>query len=172
MMPNIMASRPTPPVVIAHALPTALVLKATPKRTFSRYEEIGLPGLKQAGGFLQEEFVQDLRGQKGAKIYREMVDNSADLGAFMQIVKRMLQQVTWRFEPYSTKPEHVEQAEFFDGCLEDMEHSWAETLSEILTMLQYGFAPMEVTLKARRGWSRDDTKRSRYDDGKIGWRKI
>ena len=150
----------------------AYVLKADDRKRYSPYDELGRTGLKQVGGFLQEEFVADLRGQKGARIYREMVDNNADLGAFFTLVKRLLQQVKWRFEPFSSDAKHVEQAEFFDGCLEDMEHSWPEVLSEILTMLQYGYAPMEVTLKVRRGWSRDPVKRSKFEDGMIGWRKI
>lgn len=165
------AGAPPPVSIQKRATPVnAIVLKAQSK--LNPYEEIGRSGLKHTGGFLQDEFVQDLRGQKGARIYREMVDNSADLGAFMQLVKRMLQQVTWRFEPFSSTPVDKERAEYFDGALEDMEHSWPETLSEILTMLQYGYAPMEVTLKARRGWSKDPTKRSRFDDGLIGWRKM
>lgn len=164
----------TMPSVLAKRAPDgeAIVLKDTRRVTFSPYEEVGRTGLRQVSGFLQEEFVEDLRGQKGARIYREMVDNNSDLGAFMQLVKRLLQQVSWRFEPVSTKPDHVKQAEWFDGCLEDMEHSWPETISEIVTMLQYGYAPMEVTLKTRRGWSRDPTKRSAFDDGLIGWRKM
>lgn len=157
-------------VMSSHTL--VATLKDARRVSYSPYEEVGRTGLKQISGFLQEEFLTDLRGPKGARIYREMVDNNSDLGAFMQLVKRLLQQVNWRFEPFSSDAKHVEQAEWFDGCLEDMEHSWPETLSEICTMLQFGYAPMEVTLKARRGWSRDQTKRSRYDDGLIGWRKM
>ena len=152
--------------------PRSIVLKDQKRLSFSPYGEVGRTGLNQTSGFLQEDFIQDLRGQKGARVYREMVDNSADLGAFMTIVKRMLQQVYWRHEPFSDQAKHVEQAEWLDGNLEDMEHSWPETLSEICTMLQYGYAPMEVTLKVRRGWSKDPTKRSKFDDGLIGWRKI
>src|SRR3990172_2310897 len=170
-MSTILVQRPQ--TVEAHVVgSSSIVLKAEQRKTVSPYEEVGYSGLKQVGGFLQEEFIPDLRGQKGARIYREMVDNPADLGAFMFLVKRLLQQVTWRFEPWSSASDHVEQAEWFDGCLEDMEHSWPETLSEILTMLQYGFAPMELTLKVRCGWSKDATKRSRFDDGLIGWRKM
>lgn len=156
----------------AEVVSTGVMLKDQRRVSYSPYEEVGRTGLKQISGFLQEEFVTDLRGQKGARIYREMVDNNADLGAFTQLVKRLLQQVTWRFEPFSSDAKHVEQAEWFDGCLEDMEHSWPETLSEICTMLQFGYAPMEVTLKPRRGWSRNESKRSRFDDGLIGWRKM
>jgi hypothetical protein len=167
-MAKVLASRPP-----AQPLESRfdVILKADSKST-SPYVEVGRSGLKQVGGFLQEEFVTDLRGQKGARIYREMVDNNADLGAFFTLTKRLLQQVKWRFEPFSSDAKHTEQAEFFDGCLEDMEHSWPEVLSEILTMLQFGYAPMEVTLKVRRGWSKDQTKRSKFEDGLIGWRKI
>jgi len=168
-MAKVLASRPEPQPLESQY---AFVLKADDRKRFSPYDELGRTGLKQVGGFLQEEFVNDLRGQKGARIYREMVDNNADLGAFFTLVKRLLQQVKWRFEPFSSDPKHVKQAEFFDGCLKDMDHSWPEVLSEILTMLQFGYAPMEVTLKVRRGWSRDPTKRSRFADGLIGWRKI
>jgi len=154
----------------------AIVLRAE-KRAVSPYEEIGYSGLKQFSGILQEEFIQDLRGQKGARIYKEMGDNSADLGAFLQLVTRLIQQVVWNFAPWSdadgnSKEKHTEQAEWMNEALEDMEHSWAETLGEIVSMLRYGYAPMEVTMKVRRGWSNDPRKRSKFDDGLIGWRKM
>ena len=174
-MSKVLARR-DPPVLeavpIRKAEDHAIVLRAEKRATFSPYEEVGYSGLRQISGFLQEEFIQDLRGQKGARIYREMVDNSADIGAFLQLVKRLLQQVTWRFEPVSGSAKSQEQAEWLDNSLEDMEHSWSETISEIASMLTYGYAPMEVTMKVRRGWSRDITRRSKFDDGLIGWRKI
>jgi hypothetical protein len=39
-------------------------------------------------------------------------------------------------------------------------------------MLIYGFSWHEIVLKRRTGENRDPSKRSQFDDGRIGWRKI
>lgn len=38
--------------------------------------ELGTPGLAQSAGFIHAEFLNDLNGDKGRKMYREMRDNS------------------------------------------------------------------------------------------------
>jgi hypothetical protein len=57
--------------------------------------------------------------------------------------------------------------------MEDMSHTWDEFISEVLTMLPYGWAYHEVIYKKRVGPHEKDGKyRSRYTDGRIGWRKL
>jgi hypothetical protein len=64
-------------------------------------------------------------------------------------------------------------AGFLGECRSDMSHTWAAFISEVLTELVYGFAPFEVCYKFRIGpEEQDPTRKSRYQDGLIGWRKI
>jgi len=54
-----------------------------------------------------------------------------------------------------------------------MSDSWDQTLSSILTMLIFGYSYHEIVYKYRGGQdAKDGTRRSKYSDGKIGWRKF
>lgn len=145
--------------------------EANPK--VSPYIEVGLSGLKRYGGFLQEEFLKDLRGPKGMQVYREMGDNSGIVGSCLQAIEAAMRQVEWRVEPGDGDSAEGKKAqELIETALDDMSQSWDDTLSEILTMLQFGWAYMEVVYKKRGGDSEDPSQRSKYDDGQIGWRKM
>jgi phage gp29-like protein len=55
--------------------------------------------------------------------------------------------------------------------LYDMSDSWDSTLSSILSMLVFGYSYQEIVYKIRGGESSDPTKKSAFNDGKVGWRK-
>jgi hypothetical protein len=63
-------------------------------------------------------------------------------------------------------------AEFVNECLNDMSDSWDATLTQILSMLIYGYAFHEIVYKVRGGDSKDPQRRSKFSDNKIGWRKF
>jgi hypothetical protein len=136
------------------------------------WPEIGTSGLKRSGGLITEEFLPELRGPRAMRVYREMRDNSAVVGACLGAIEMLIRQVSWTVEPVSQEGEDVQRAEFVETCLHDMSSTWAETLGEILTMLPYGFAYHEVVFKRRMGDQNDPSKRSRHSDGLVGWRKI
>jgi hypothetical protein len=133
---------------------------------------IGRTGLKRYAGSVREEWHPKLQGREGAKIYREMADNDPIVGAIMFAIKSLIRQADWDVTPADDSPEAGAAAEFFGSCLEDMSHTWEDLLSEILTMLPFGWAWFEEVYKIREGESPDPSRRSKYNDGKIGWRKI
>jgi hypothetical protein len=137
-------------------------------------EEIGAQGLKEFGGFLQEEFVHDLRGQRGALRYKEMVDNCPAVDAALSTMKNASSRAIQdgMIEGFSDKAEDRERAEFVEECFEDMAHSKADMDSEALTMYEHGFAPLEIVYKRRGGFKLDEELNSRFDDGQVGWKKI
>lgn len=133
--------------------------------------QIGRSGLKQYGGFIFEEFLQTLRGQNGAKAYRELIENSPLVGGILRLLELTLRQVKKHVTPFSKQAADVKIAERIDQGLDDMSSSWADYMAEISTMLGYGFAPMEIVWKRCEGFAVDGT-RSRFDDGLIMPRKI
>lgn len=143
--------------------------QAEKKATFA---EIGTAGLKGTAGFMREEFLAELRGARGMKVYREMRDNSDDVGSCLGIVDLLIQQVDWRVEPASPAALDVEIAEFVSTCLHDMSAPWSVVLGEHLTMLPFGWAFSEIVYKRRGGDVPAAASRSKYSDGRIGWRKI
>jgi hypothetical protein len=57
--------------------------------------------------------------------------------------------------------------------MNDMEDTWANTICEILSMMKYGFSFHEIVYKIRRGpFEANGKYKSKYSDGRIGWRKL
>jgi hypothetical protein len=134
--------------------------------------EFGTTGLRRWAGFIREEFLAQLQGARGMRVYREMRDNSAIVGACLAAIEMLIRQVSWSVAPFSEESADRDRAEFLETCLSDMSFTWADTISEHLTMLPYGFAFHELVYKIRGGDVNDPARRSRYSDGRVGWRKI
>ncbi|MCH8177632.1 MAG: hypothetical protein IIC09_05460, partial [Proteobacteria bacterium] len=132
--------------------------------------EIGSSGLNRQGGLVYEEFLPDLQGSKGRKVYLEMSLNDPVIAGLLFAVEMPLRRATWTIEAQTDNPGDIEVAEFLDTCLNDMSGTWPDFISEVLTMLVYGWAWFERVLKVRNG--ADAEPPSQYNDGKIGWRKL
>jgi hypothetical protein len=144
-----------------------------PRRSGSIYTEFGATGLKAYSGRVLEEFLQDLQGKRAVQIYREMSDNDAIIGATLYAVEIMLRRAAWRVDPASeTDPADALAADFVEDNLNDMEQSWSDTITEVLSFLRYGWAWFEEVYKRRLGPNNDPRKTSKYNDGLIGWRKL
>lgn len=140
----------------------------------ANFNEIGRTGLKRytmAGG-IYEEFLTELRGSKGVEVYKEMSENDDVIGAILFAIEMMMRQVYFTIEPGGDSKKDEEAAEFVQQCLDDMQVTWSDTLSDILTFLQYGWSYHEIVYKVRRGNNKDRRLHSKYDDGLIGWRKL
>lgn len=148
-------------------------------RPLPDFQELGATGLRRTSGTVYEEFLPVLRGQRGTRIYREMADNDPTIGSMLFAIEKVITRLEWRVDPYSDNsvdgdisPEDKETAEFIESCLNDMSDSWDATLSQILSMLIFGYSYHEIVYKRRLGDNPDPAKRSKYTDGKIGWRKL
>jgi len=131
-------------------------------------------GLSHAGGVITEEWLRKLRDSRSAnRVWREMSDNDPIVGAFIYAIKSLIRQVSWTVNPGGDSDEHESAAEFVRQCMADMSMTWQDFLSEILTMVSYGWSYFEIIYKIRGGIdAKKSTHRSRYDDGALGWRKF
>lgn len=139
--------------------------------------EIGRTGLRRAAGYLDEEFLRELKGRKGVQVYREMSTNDPIIGALLFALKRLMSQVDWNIEPASSSRDDRANGDFLEQCRDDMKESWSSFVMEGFTSLEYGWAWHEMCWKRRLGpWYENpengDLHRSRYDDGKIGIAKL
>lgn len=133
---------------------------------------VGVSGVQRTKGvgILYEEWMPQLAGQNGRRLYREMRDNDATLGAAMFGLEMLLRQTTWTVEAASAKSKAADQAEFVDQCLKDMSHPFGDAISEACSQFVYGFALLEPIYKRRTGpHVEEDKPSSAYDDGLIGW---
>lgn len=137
------------------------------------FKELGSTGLRRYGPAIYEEFLPELRWPRAGKIYQEMADNDPVIGSILYLAEMLIRGASWDVKAASQKPEDVAAAEFLKSCMDDMEMSWANVISEILSMLTYGFSFHEIIYKVRRGPNERNPKyRSKHTDGKIGWRAI
>lgn len=135
-------------------------------------DEIGRTGQQRYGGVFYEEFLPELRGQRGIRAYKEMSENDDIIGAILFAVKMLIRNVHWGVQPGGTEEIDEECAAFVESCLYDMEDSWTGTLSEILSFLVYGWSAHEIVYKRRMGRNRDVRLGSKHSDGLIGWQKL
>ena len=134
---------------------------------------MGLTGLRTSAGQVDEEFLPELKGKKGAKVYTEMKDNDPTIGSILFAIDQNVRQVAWTVEPNQNQESMdraEEDAEFLRSSMDDMSHTWPDFVAEVMTMIPYGFSLFEIVYKKREG---DKGKHSsNYDDGKYGWRKF
>lgn len=129
-------------------------------------------GISGSGSIFYEEFLHELRGVKGVHAYTEMADNDSTIGAVLFAIEMLMRQCEFHVEPAGDTEKDKECAEFVESCMNDMERTWADTLSEILSFLTYGWSYHEICYKRRVGNSSSPITNSKYEDGLIGWRKL
>ena len=140
-------------------------------------QEIGRIGQMRSvnagyGSVFMEEFLRELQGARGIHTYTEMANNDSTIGAIMYAIEMLMRQTELHIEPQGDTKQDEECAEFIESCLDDMEKTWADTFSEILSFLSYGWSYHEIVYKRRMGKSKNPKTNSKYDDGLIGWRKL
>lgn len=147
--------------------PIAQKLRSTPD-----FSEIGKTGLRRFAGRVYEEFLVNLRGIQGIRMYREMADNDEIVGASLYALERVLSSASWSVEPYDTTSACLRDADFIKECMIDMEHSWSDFILEANSALVYGWCLCEEVYKLRKGDNVDKRIDSKYNDGRVGWRKF
>lgn len=137
------------------------------------FKQLGVSGLRRQGPYVYEEFLPELRWPFAGKVYQEMADNDPVIGSILYLAEMLIRGTKWTVEPASQSTEDLEAAKFLESCMHDMDTSWANTICEILSMLTYGFSFHEEVYKVRRGPAEKNGRyKSRYSDGRIGWRRL
>lgn len=135
-------------------------------------KEIGRIGQRRYSGVIYEEFLPELRGKRGIETYREMSENDDVIGAILFAIEMLVRQANWNVQPSGSSSKDREAAAFIESCMNDMQDTWIDTISEILSFLTYGWSFHEIVYKRRMGNTKDSRTRSKYADGLIGWKKL
>lgn len=135
-------------------------------------KEYGRIGQNRWEGVFSEEFLPELSGIRGIKVYREMERNDDTVGAILFAIKMLVRHAVWNIEPGGSSVKDKEAAEFVKQCMHDMQSTWTDTISEILSFLPYGWSFHEIVYKRRNGKSANRNLNSKYTDGLIGWQKL
>lgn len=134
--------------------------------------ELGTTGLQQFNGIVHEEFLNQLQGTLGRRIYREMEDNDPIIGAMLYALEQLMRPINWTVEPFSDDAADEENADFIKEVFDDMSHSWGGFIGEWMAAPVYGFAPFEIVWKKRNGYKRDPDVSSNFTDGRLGIAKL
>ncbi|MDO5397178.1 MAG: hypothetical protein Q4G33_04540 [bacterium] len=138
----------------------------------SKHKELGRIGQLRSGGRMYEEFLPELRGKRGTETFYEMSENDDMVGAMLFAIEKLILGIEWSVSPASEKSEDKKAAKFVESCMHDMSDTWFDTISEILSMLIYGWSAHEIVYKRRFGRRKDRFFNSKYNDGLIGWQKL
>lgn len=141
-------------------------------RNYKNMKEYGSIGQKKSYGIFMEDFLYELQGQRGIEAYKEMLDNDDIIGSIMFAIEMLIRQVTWNVDPQGVSKTDKAAAQFIQGCLDDMDDTWQDTLSEILSFLPFGWSFHEICYKRRMGRNKNRDINSKYNDGLIGWKKL
>ena len=141
-----------------------------------KYEEVGQTGLRQYGGFIYDEDLPSLSGRDALRKFEEMTLDPV-IGAFLFAIKMLTRNVQWVVNPpegMQDTPEGDDAVKFVKEVLfEDMDHTFTDFISELMTMPIFGFAVHEIVWKIRGGRETQDlTRQSRFNDNKIGLKKL
>lgn len=134
--------------------------------------ELGRIGQYRYTGTFFEEFLKELHGTRGVEVYKEMSENDTTIGGILFAVEMLIRQCDFNVEPGGSADIDKEAAKFVESCINDMEETWQDTLSEILSFLTFGWSYHEIVYKRRMGRTNDKRTTSKYNDGLIGWRKL
>lgn len=128
-------------------------------------------GIHGKSSLFMEEFLPELQGINGIRVYTEMANNDATVGAELFAIENLMRHADFTIEPGGETAKDEEAAKFVESCMNDMEETWAEFLSECLSFITYGWSYHEICYKRRIGKT-STIHRSKYSDGLIGWRKL
>lgn len=124
------------------------------------------------GGIFYEEFLRELQGRRGVEVYKEMSMNDEIIGGVLFAIEMLIREVVWTVEEGGTSDADVRAAEFIKSCMHDMEDTWTDFISEVLSFLTFGWSYHEIVYKRRMGKTGRVETQSKFDDGLIGLRKL
>ena len=136
------------------------------------FSEVGRLGTRRWGGEIYEEFLRELQGKKGVAVFKEMSENDDIVGAALFAIEMLMRQVNWNIKEAGASEADTRAAEFIYTCMNDMDETWTDFISEALSFLTYGWSYHEIVYKRRMGNTNKLETKSKYDDGLIGWRKL
>ncbi len=136
-------------------------------------QEFGTTGLSRFGGSVTEDRIPELTGRARFVTYREMRLNDPVIAALFFALVHSLRQADWRVRAGGDQNDvDKEAAEFVESCLSDMSFSWSDTFTFIVDpLMEQGFSLLELVYKKRMGDKPRSGTGSKFNDGRIGWRK-
>ena len=136
--------------------------------------ELGGSGTFDSDGqVVDDDTLRELSGSRGRRIYTKM-QYDGTITAILFAINMMLRRTKWTCVPWDRNmPEAMELATWYETLMEDMSNTWEHFISNVLSMVPYGWSFFEIVYKRRLGREPGGDKQpSKYDDGLWGVRKL
>lgn len=125
-----------------------------------KFREYGKTGLYRFNtGWIYEEFLRELQGRRGVEVYKEMSENDDVIGAILFATEMLMRQTTWSIQEAGTAEVDMDAAEFVRTCMDDMEETWSDFISEVLSFLTFGGATTRSSTSG--AWATQRTRKQR-----------
>ncbi len=120
-----------------------------PRQVVVLVEPVGSSGTSIFSGYFSEEYLADLQGSGAAEIYDKMRRQDSRIKMVLSAVMNPIRRANWEITPGDGEnPDRELHADFVRHVLfKDMDKSWTQLVSEILTMIPFGHSVFEVTHK-------------------------
>jgi len=133
----------------------------------SSFRELGVSGLPQFGGIVMVEEDPKLTGILGVRKFDKMRRTDPTAAAMYAVLSLPIRRVAWTMNPGGTTAQDEAAAEFAQSAFDDCSHTFGDLISDVCLMFPYGWSWFDISMKRRSGG-----RRSQFDDGKVGFRKI
>lgn len=132
---------------------------------------LGETGLKEYSGRIREEFHKNLTGTKLLQVLKQMQYNEPTLAAPLMLIEMMIRSTNRQVKMNTSgHPLAAEAAEYVESCLDDMESTLQEIMTEAASAVPWGWSVLEILYKIRSGANGEPRLNSKYSDGRYGWR--
>lgn len=143
----------------------AVVNQDTPERF--KLGESGYLGLSVFNGVSESELKRELNFPNSVRTYKEMSYHSS-INSALTLYENIISKAEWKFNPPEKATEEEKaQAKIITSMLEDMEHTWGEFITDVLSANIFGFSVHEKVYRRRT-----TANGSKHNDGYIGWKKL
>lgn len=131
-----------------------------------RLSQMSHSGVITLGGDILENCKDELQFPRSISTFDKMAQDQ-DIQPALDMVEMSLARVPWSVEiPEGYEDDLKADKEFLEQVLfEDMEHTFEDFISSVVSMNRYGFAPVEKVFRKRTY-----AQGSKYNDGRVGLR--
>jgi len=124
-------------------------------------------GVNVFNGVTTDEMKRELNFPASVKTYKQMQYHGA-INASLTLFDNIISKVEWKFNPPSDATEQEkEQCKIIQSMMHDMDQSWTEFVSDVLSCNIFGFSVHEKVYRRRY-----KSNGSKYNDGVIAWKKL
>src|SRR5581483_3750385 len=114
------------------------------RRVVIHREQIGSSGLYSYFGYVQEDYLQNLRGHARADVFDKMRRSDPQIKMALSAVKNPIKSATWAIEPGDDSADAKADAELIEHILfYDMDRPFQMFLHEALSCIDFGHSVFE-----------------------------